>query len=331
MGKMEGLTFEKPIIELEDQIHKLEQLDAKGDGSLKPQIRQLERRLLQITSKIFEKLDPWDIVQVSRHPQRPHTVDYIKMIFTEFTEFHGDRLYRDDPAVITGFARFDSIPVVVIGQEKGRDIQEKVRRNFGMMHPEGYRKALRAMELAERFKMPLMVLVDTPGAYPGIGAEERGQAEAIARNIREMSLLETPIIVSVIGEGGSGGALGIGVGDRVLMQQYAIYSVISPEGCAAILWRDNAKAKEAAEALQVTAPQLLSHRLIDEVVKEPVGGAHRNPQRAASILRRVIRRHLNELMVLPIPELLELRSDKYRCMGPFETDNNTQHSLPERS
>jgi len=314
---MEGLEFERPIIELDDQIKKLEELDAQSDGSLKPQIRQLHRRLLQITNTIFERLDSWEIVQVSRHPQRPHALEYIQALTTEFTEIHGDRLYRDDPAVITGFARFDGIPVMVIGQQKGRDMHQKVFRNFAMMHPEGYRKALRAMNLAEQFKMPLIIFVDTPGAYPGIGAEERGQAEAIARNIRDMSMLKTPIIVSVIGEGGSGGAVGVGVGDRVLMQAYTIYSVISPEGCAAILWRDNAKAKEAAEALQVTAPQLFEHGMIDEIVKEPIGGAHRNPDRATGILKRVIRRHLKELMAMSIDEILVRRFNKYREMGPF--------------
>ena len=322
MAKLEGLDFEKPIIELEDQIHKLEQLDGKnGQGELNPQIRQLHRQLLQITNKIFERLGQWQIVQLSRHMQRPHSLDYINNIFTEFTEIHGDRLYRDDPAVITGFARLDQVPVMVIAQQKGRDIQQKVHRNFGMMHPEGYRKGLRAMDLAERFKLPLIVFIDTPGAYPGVGAEERGQAEAIARNIREMSMLRTPIILAVIGEGGSGGALGLGVGDITLMQQYAIYSVISPEGCAAILWRDNAKAKEAAEALQVTAPQIIKFGLIDEVVREPIGGAHRNSKRAAGILKRVIRRHLKELMAMSIDELMQKRYDKYRKMGPYTEGN----------
>ena len=318
MAKGEGLEFERPIIELEDQIHKLKELDTKGDGSLGPQIRQLERRLLQITQKIFDRLTPWEIVQISRHVQRPHSMDYIRNMTTEFTEIHGDRLFRDDQAVVTGFARVDDVPVVIVGQQKGRDIQEKVRRNFGMMHPEGYRKALRAMHMAERFKMPILVLVDTPGAYPGVGAEERGQAEAIARNIREMSLLKTPVIIAVIGEGGSGGALGVGVGDRVLMQEFSMYSVISPEGCAAILWRDNAKAPEAATALQITARQLARHHLLDEVVKEPIGGAHRNPRRAAGILKRVIRRHLAELRALSIDELMLQRFNKYRHIGPYE-------------
>ncbi|MBN1357049.1 acetyl-CoA carboxylase carboxyltransferase subunit alpha [bacterium] len=329
MSKMDGLEFEKPILELEDQIRKLEALSDKTDNSLKLQIRQLERRLLQITSKIFQDLDTWDIVQLSRHPQRPHSMDYIRTLFTEFTEVHGDRQYRDDPAVVTGLARFDTIPVALVAQQKGRDIKENVQRNFGMMHPEGYRKALRVMEMAERFRMPLIVFVDTPGAYPGIGAEERGQAEAIARNIREMSLLKTPIIILVIGEGGSGGALGVGVGDRVLMQEYAIYSVISPEGCAAILWRDNAKAREAAEALQVTARKILKNGLIDEVIKEPVGGAHRNPRRAAGIMRRAIRRHLKELIGIPLDRLLDLRQEKYRKMGPFTVGDPTPTHPPD--
>jgi len=279
----------------------------------------LERRLQQITKRVYDRLNTWERVLVSRHPMRPHSLDYINHITTEFTEIHGDRQFKDDLAVIAGLARFDNIPVVVVGQQKGRDMKEKVKRNFGMMHPEGYRKALRAFRIAERFQMPVLVFVDTPGAYPGVGAEERGQAEAIARNVREMSLLKTPVIVSVIGEGGSGGALGVGVGDIILIQEYAVYSVISPEGCAAILWRDNAKAPEAAEALQITAPHLLKRNLVDEIVKEPVGGAHRNARQAMGILKRVIRRNLNEIRQLSIDELMQRRFDKYRPIGPFST------------
>lgn len=314
---MEDLPFERPILELESQIENLRQLDDQGDGTLKANIRQLERRVQQITKRVYDRLSTWERVLVSRHPRRPHSLEYIKAVTTEFTEIHGDRLFRDDLAVVTGLARFDGIPVVVVGQQKGSDMQEKVKRNFGMMHPEGYRKALRAFHLAERFQMPVLVFVDTPGAYPGVGAEERGQAEAIARNVREMSLLRTPIIVSVIGEGGSGGALGVGVGDVVLIQEYAVYSVISPEGCAAILWRDNAKAPEAAEALKITAPQLKQLSLVDEVVKEPIGGAHRNPRQAMGILKRVIRRRLNDLIRLQVDELMELRYRKYRPIGPY--------------
>ena len=314
---MEDLPFERPILELESQIENLRQLDDQGDGTLKANIRQLERRVQQITKRVYDRLSTWERVLVSRHPRRPHSLEYIKAVTTEFTEIHGDRLFRDDLAVVTGLARFDGIPVVVVGQQKGSDMQEKVKRNFGMMHPEGYRKALRAFHLAERFQMPVLVFVDTPGAYPGVGAEERGQAEAIARNVREMSLLRTPIIVSVIGEGGSGGALGVGIGDVVLIQEYAVYSVISPEGCAAILWRDNAKAPEAAEALKITAPQLKQLNLVDEVVKEPIGGAHRNPRQAMGILKRVIRRRLNDLIRLQLDELMELRYRKYRPIGPY--------------
>ncbi|MBN1880372.1 acetyl-CoA carboxylase carboxyltransferase subunit alpha [bacterium] len=314
---MEDLPFERPILELESQIENLRQLDDQGDGTLKANIRQLERRVQQITKRVYDRLNTWERVLVSRHPRRPHSLEYIQAITTEFTEIHGDRLFRDDLAVITGLARFDDRPVVVVGQQKGSDMQEKVKRNFGMMHPEGYRKALRAFHMAERFRMPVLVFVDTPGAYPGVGAEERGQAEAIARNVREMSLLRAPIIVSVIGEGGSGGALGVGVGDVVLIQEYAVYSVISPEGCAAILWRDNAKAPEAAEALKITAPQLKQFNLVDEVVKEPIGGAHRNPRQAMGILKRVIRRRLRELVELPIDVLMEKRYGKYRPIGPF--------------
>ena len=318
MAKMEGLEFEKPINELDEQIRKLKALDSQGDGSLKPHIRQLERRLHQITYKIFDRLTSWEILQISRHPQRPTTMDYVDRITTEWTEIHGDRRFRDDNAVITGFARLDGLPVLIVGQQKGRDIQEKVRRNFGMMHPEGYRKAMRAMHIAERQVMPVIVFVDTMGAYPGVGAEERGQAEAIARNVREMSMLRTPIIVVVIGEGGSGGALGIGVGDRTLIQQFAVYSVISPEGCAAILWRDNAKANLAAEALQITAPRLIHHGMVDEIIKEPIGGAHRNSDRASGILKRVLRRHLAELIRYSIDDLMDMRFQKYRKYGAFE-------------
>lgn len=311
------LPFERPILELEAQIENLRQLDNETDGTLKANIRQLERRLQQITKRVYDRLSTWERVLVSRHPQRPHSLDYIRAMTTEFTEIHGDRLFRDDQAVVTGLARFDGHPVVVVAQQKGRDMQEKVKRNFGMMHPEGYRKALRAFRIAERFQLPVLVFVDTPGAYPGVGAEERGQAEAIARNVREMSLLRTPIIVSIVGEGGSGGALGVGVGDIVLIQEYAVYSVISPEGCAAILWRDNAKAPEAAEALKMTAPQLFDRNLVDEIVKEPVGGAHRNPAQAEGILKRVIRRHLNAVRDVPIDKIMEARYEKYRPIGPF--------------
>ncbi|MBN1295329.1 acetyl-CoA carboxylase carboxyltransferase subunit alpha [bacterium] len=311
------LPFERPILELEAQIENLRQLDSETDGTLKANIRQLERRLQQITKRVYDRLSTWERVLVSRHPRRPHSLDYIREITTEFTEIHGDRAFRDDLAVVTGLARFDGIPVVVVAQQKGRDMQEKVKRNFGMMHPEGYRKALRAFRLAERFRMPVLVFVDTPGAYPGVGAEERGQAEAIARNVREMSLLRTSIIISVVGEGGSGGALGVGVGDVILIQEYAVYSVISPEGCAAILWRDNAKAPDAAEALKMTAPQLFERKLVDEIIKEPVGGAHRNPRQAIGILKRALRRHLHEMTALTIDEILDRRYAKYRPIGPI--------------
>ncbi|MCD4654417.1 acetyl-CoA carboxylase carboxyltransferase subunit alpha, partial [bacterium] len=309
--------------ELESQVENLRQLDDEGDGTLRAHIRQLERRLQQITKRVYDRLNTWERVLVSRHPKRPHALDYINHLTTEFTEIHGDRQFRDDLAVITGIARFDGVPVVIVGQQKGRDMQEKVKRNFGMMHPEGYRKALRAFKIAERFHMPVIVFIDTPGAYPGVGAEERGQAEAIARNVREMSLLRTPIIVAVIGEGGSGGALGVGVGDTIFIQEYAVYFVISPEGCAVILWRDNAKAPEAAEALQITAPKLLKRNLVDEVVKEPVGGAHRNPQQAMGILKRVIRRNLNEIRKLSIDEVMTRRYNKYRPIGSYTDSMNS--------
>ena len=257
-------------------------------------------------------------MQVARHPRRPYSLDYINTILADFVELHGDRLFRDDPAIVAGTARHDGRPLVVIGQQKGRDTKDNLKRNFGMSHPEGYRKALRLMKLGERFHIPVLTLIDTPGAYPGLGAEERGQAEAIARNIEEMAVLKTPIIAVIIGEGGSGGALALGVADRVLMLENAIYSVISPEGCAAILWRDASQRERAASALKLTAPDLLGLGLIDEIVREPVGGAHADPDGAAASLHEALGRHLAELADLPVPQLLERRAQKYLAMGKFE-------------
>jgi acetyl-CoA carboxylase carboxyl transferase subunit alpha len=282
------------------------------------EIEPLEEKLAEMRQEIYRNLTPFQRVQVARHPRRPYALDYINTVFTDFVELHGDRLYRDDPAIVGGTARFDGRSVVVIGQQKGRDTKENLRRNFGMSHPEGYRKALRLMHLAERFHLPVITLIDTPGAYPGLGAEERGQAEAIARNLEEMATLETAIITVVIGEGGSGGALALGVADRVLMFENAVYSVISPEGCAAILWKDASQRERAAEALKLTAPDLMGLGLIDEIVGEPLGGNHADPDGAAASLAEALRRHLGELDGVSGEELVARRAEKFLRMGKFE-------------
>jgi acetyl-CoA carboxylase carboxyl transferase subunit alpha len=282
------------------------------------EIEPLEEKLAEMRQEIYRNLTPFQRVQVARHPRRPYALDYINTVFTDFVELHGDRLYRDDPAIVGGTARFDGRSVVVIGQQKGRDTKENLRRNFGMSHPEGYRKALRLMHLAERFHLPVITLIDTPGAYPGLGAEERGQAEAIARNLEEMATLETAIITVVIGEGGSGGALALGVADRVLMFENAVYSVISPEGCAAILWKDASQRERAADALKLTAPDLMGLGLIDEIVGEPLGGNHADPDGAAASLGEALRRHLGELDGVGAKELVARRAEKFLRMGKFE-------------
>ena len=311
-----GLEFEKPLLELETKIAELRaSADPLAD---RDEISRLEERLRRLQEKVYANLTPWQRAQLARHPKRPHTLDLIKLLMEDFIELHGDRLYGDDKALVGGLARFDGQSVVVVGQQKGRDTRENIQRNFGMPHPEGYRKALRLMKLAEKFGKPLFTFIDTPGAYPGLGAEERGQAEAIARNLREMSALRTPIVAVVTGEGGSGGALAIGVGDRVLMLEHAIYSVISPEGCAAILWGDASKAPEAAELLRLTAPDLLRLRIIDEIVPEPVGGAHRNWEETAMQLRRALHDHLRALKSKSSDELLRERYEKFRRIGVFE-------------
>lgn len=285
---------------------------------LSGEIASLEKKLARLRTEVYSKLTRWQKVQIARHPKRPYALDYIKLITADFLELHGDRGFGDDKAVVGGFAHIDENPILVIGQQKGRDTKDKLLRNFGMMHPEGYRKALRLLRLAEKFKVPILILIDTPGAYPGIGAEERGQAEAIARNIREMSLVAVPIVVVIIGEGASGGALGIGVGDKVMMLEYAWYSVISPEGCAAILWRDAGKAPDAAEALRVTSSDALELGVIDKIIHEPAGGAHNDPEKAAKNLKKEVLTAFKELEKISPDKLVEQRIKKYRGMGEFE-------------
>jgi acetyl-CoA carboxylase carboxyl transferase subunit alpha len=310
------LEFEKPLLELENRIAELraseEPLEARDE------IAKLEERLARQQQRVYSGLNAWQRAQIARHPKRPHTLDLVNLLLEDWVELHGDRVFGDDRAIVGGLASFDGEPVVVIGHQKGRDTRENIARNFGMPHPEGYRKALRLMQLAGKFGKPIITFIDTPGAYPGLGAEERGQAEAIARNLREMAGLPTPVICVVTGEGGSGGALAIGVGNRVLMLEYAIYSVISPEGCAAILWGDAAKAPEAAELMRVTAPDLLKLGVIDAIVPEPVGGAHRNWDATAASLRAALRDQLWQLKSKSEAELIEERQEKFRRIGVFE-------------
>ncbi len=310
------LDFEKPFVELENRILQLH--SGEESESVRSEIARLEGRLGKLQQKIYSSLTAWQRAQVARHPKRPHTLDLYQLLLEDFVELHGDRMFGDDQAIVGGLARFEGEPVVVVGHQKGRDTRENIARNFGMPHPEGYRKALRLMQLAAKFRTPVITFIDTPGAYPGVGAEERGQAEAIARNLREMAGLATPIVCVVTGEGGSGGALAIGVGDRVLMLEHAIYSVISPEGCAAILWSDAAKAPEAAQLMRVTAPDLLRLGVIDAIVPEPVGGAHRNWTEAASNLRAALSESLWQLRSKAPRDLLEARYDRFRRIGVFE-------------
>ncbi len=311
------LDFEKPIVELEKKIKEMKVYALEENVELTEEIRRLEIKLARLMEDTYSRLSRWQRVQLARHPDRPYTLDYIQRIFTDFVELHGDRLFADDPALVGGLARLDGRSVMVLGQQKGRTVKEKLYRNFGMMNPEGYRKGMRLMRMAAKFNKPVVIFVDTMGAYPGLGAEERGQGEAIARNLFEMSHLPVPVLILIIGEGASGGALGIGVGDRVLMMENGWYSVISPEGCAAILWRDSAKASVAAEILKLTAEDLIELNVIDEVIKEPLGGAHRNPDQAAVILKERIVSHLQELSAIPGDKLLEQRLDKYAKMGFF--------------
>jgi acetyl-CoA carboxylase carboxyl transferase subunit alpha len=311
------LDFEKPLVDLEREIEHLKRFSSGRAFHLDDHLKNLEEKLHRLQKEIFSNLTGWQITQLARHIDRPKTSHYIQGMFQDFIELHGDRNYGDDPAIIGGISRFNGRSVVVIGHQKGADAKEMAYRNFGMPHPEGYRKALRLMNMAEVFRKPILTMIDTPGAFPGVGAEERGQAEAIAMNLRRMMLLRTPIIAVVIGEGGSGGALAIGIGDRILMLEYSVYSVISPEGCAAILWKDGGKGKVAAESLKLTAADLYRLGVVDEIVKEPLGGAHRNPQRVAEDLRKTVERHLSDLERMNLDDLLKLRYEKFRKMGSF--------------
>lgn len=312
-----NLDFEKPIIELEEKINGLKELSSSKGVDLSNEIKNLEKKMEQVKRDIFKNLTAWQRVQLARHPLRPYTLDYINLIMTDFVELRGDRTFADDPAILGGLAKLDGIPVMVIGHQKGRDTRENIIRNFGMAHPEGYRKARRLMEMAEKFKKPVISFLDTPAAYPGIGAEERGQALSIAQNLREMSMLKVPVIVVVIGEGGSGGALGIGIGDRVYMLEYATYSVCPPEACAAILWKDRSKAAEAAKALALTSSDLLKLGIIDEIIPEPLGGAHRQVREMAEKIKEYILKGLNELRIVDTGALLKLRYEKFRRLGIF--------------
>jgi len=311
------LEFEQPIAELEAKIEELGHVTSDSKINIAEEIARLQKKSRQLTTTIFASLTPWQITQLARHPHRPYTLDYINMLCTDFSELHGDRMYGDDLAIVGGMARLNGEPIMVIGQQKGRDTKERVRRNYGMPKPEGYRKALRLMRTAERFGLPVVTFIDTPGAYPGISSEERGQSEAIARNLFEMATLEVPIVSVVIGEGGSGGALAIGVCDRLVMLQYAVYSVISPEGCASILWKSADKKEAAADAMGITADRLSALKLVDEVLTEPLGGAHRDPEAMAETLRSALLRHLQSLRTLPAAKLVAERGQRLAAFGVF--------------
>ena len=314
---MNFLAFEQPIAELEAKIEELRHVGNDKDLNINEEISRLQKRSEELTRSIFSALTPWQVSQIARHPQRPYTLDYIEHMMTDFEELHGERYVADDAAIITGLGRLDGLPIAIIGQQKGRDTKDRIHRNYGMPKPEGYRKALRIMQLAERFNLPIVTFIDTPGAYPGIGAEERGQSEAIARNLMVMSDLKIPILATVIGEGGSGGALAIGVADRVLMLQYSTYSVISPEGCASILWKSADKAQDAAEAMGITAGRLNELGLIDRVIGEPLGGAHRDYRQMAAILKSALLEELSELQAKPVETVVVERQEKLRHIGKF--------------
>jgi len=315
---MNGLDFEKPISELERKIEELKSFTSDKKIDLNSEIKKLEAKLSRLRKKTYGNLNAWQRVQIARHPARPYTQDYINMLMKDFVELRGDRLFADDQAIIGGVAELDGKKIMVIGHQKGRDTKENLKRNFGCAHPEGYRKALRLMQMAEKFNLPIVTLIDTPGAYPGVDAEERGQAQAIATNLEKMIDLAVPIVAIVIGEGGSGGAIGLGVGDKVCLLENAYYSVISPEGCASILWRNSAKAPDAAETLKLTAKDLLNLGIIDEIIPEPVGGAHKDAEKAAKNIREVLERILEELSQIPKERLLKLRYEKFRKIGIFE-------------
>ncbi|MGH8298379.1 MAG: acetyl-CoA carboxylase carboxyltransferase subunit alpha [Steroidobacteraceae bacterium] len=315
------LDFEQPIAELEAKIEELRHVTSESEVNIQEEISRLQAKSRQLTSSIFASLTPWQITQLARHPRRPYTLDYVAAFCTEFSELHGDRMFADDQAIVGGLGRIDGRPVMIIGHQKGRDTKERVRRNYGMPKPEGYRKALRLMRLAERFGLPLVTLIDTQGAYPGVGAEERGQSEAIARNLFEMSVLSVPIVTVVTGEGGSGGALAIGVCDRLLMLQYSTYSVISPEGCASILWKSQDKKEAAAEALNMTADRLAKLGLVDEVIEEPLGGAHRDPPAMSASLKAALLKHLGALESIPRDELRAARSRRIASFGVFSENS----------
>ena len=317
MAKKTFLDFEQPIAALEDKIEDLRYVQNESAVDISLEIEQLTKKSVQLTKDIYSDLTPWQITKIARHPERPYTLDYISQMFTHFVELHGDRHFSDDLSIVGGLARFNGMPCMVLGQQKGRDTRERGLRNFGMSKPEGYRKALRLMKLAEKFKLPVFTFVDTPGAYPGIDAEERGQSEAIGRNIFEMAQLEVPIITTIIGEGGSGGALAISVGDQVVMLQYAIYSVISPEGCASILWKTADRAQDAADALGITAHRLKALGLVDKIVNEPVGGAHRDMPQACAFLKRALIDALRQVNTLGVDELLERRYQRLQSYGRF--------------
>ncbi len=315
---MNFLDFEQPIAELEAKIEELRHVGNDKELNINEEISRLKKRSSELTESIFSSLSSWQVSQLSRHPQRPYTQDYIERIFTDFEELHGERSFADDAAIITGLARLDNQPVAIIGHQKGRDTKDRIRRNYGMPKPEGYRKALRVMKLAERFEIPVLTFIDTPGAYPGIDAEERGQSEAIARNLMEMSELKTPVVATVIGEGGSGGALAISVADRLLMLQYSTFSVISPEGCASILWKSADKAQEAAEIMGITAPRLKELGLIDRIVDEPLGGAHRNFDEIANQIKQVLIEEVTQLNQLSKADIVSQRQEKLRNIGEFK-------------
>jgi len=312
---MNGLDFEKPIIELEKKIQELKSFISDKKIDLSSEVKRLEDKLEHLKKDTYGNLTAWQRVQIARHPKRPYTLDYINAMMTDFIELHGDRSFANDKAIVAGFAKLDNQKIMVIGHQKGRDTKENLKHNFGCAHPEGYRKALRMMQLAEKFQLPIVVFIDTPGAYPGIGAEERGQAQAIALNLREMTNIATPIIAIVIGEGGSGGALGIGIADKVFVLENAYYSVISPEGCAAILWKDSSKAPEASEVLKLTAQDLLKMEIIDDIISEPLGGAHRDYEKTSETIKGTILKNLKQLKGLKKEELLKLRYNKFRKMG----------------